>query len=212
MVVFFQVLTAKKTDGFKSGNPSNRHPPFHNQKPGSKRNAHAHVVPPFPVPLPYHQPPMPPVFRPIVPASRLPVHEYTYHHQTCPPLFPNAEPHVVKSACETPMPAFIQPGQRGGVDGNRSFQPPPRGDPNAYGGNFVSSRRNIQDTGGRLNPRWRHQPLFNPRDSIMQQPRAFVRPAPQFFGPAPGFINGPGFPGNISNVDSLACIFVSLCL
>eukprot|EP00268_Persea_americana_P011018 TRINITY_DN14546_c0_g1_i3.p1 TRINITY_DN14546_c0_g1~~TRINITY_DN14546_c0_g1_i3.p1 ORF type:complete len:967 (+),score=186.90 TRINITY_DN14546_c0_g1_i3:325-3225(+) len=187
-------LTTKKADGFKSGNPSNRHPPFHNQKPGSKRNAHAHGAPPFPVPLPYHQPPMPPVFRPVVPAPHLPAHEYTYR-QPCPPLFPNAELHVVKSTCETPMPVFIQPGQRGGVDANRSFHPPPRGDPNAYGGNFVTRRRNMQDIGGRFNPRWRHQPSFNPRDNIVQQPRAFVRPAPPFFGPAPGFINGPAFPG-----------------
>lgn len=141
---------------------------------------------------------MPPVFRPVVPAPHLPAHEYTYR-QPCPPLFPNAELHVVKSTCETPMPVFIQPGQRGGVDANRSFHPPPRGDPNAYGGNFVTRRRNMQDIGGRFNPRWRHQPSFNPRDNIVQQPRAFVRPAPPFFGPAPGFINGPAFPGNISN-------------
>lgn len=183
----------KKLDGFKGGNHSNKHPPLHHQKPGSKRNAHAHAVPPFPVPMPYHQPPMPPVFPAVLSAPPLPVHEYAY--QPCPPPFPSGEPHMVKSAAETPMPGFIPPAQRGGIDANRNFQHPPRGDPNAYSGNFVNRRYNMQEPGGRFNHAWRHQRAFHPRDNIIQQPRAFVRPPPPFFNPAPRFINGPGFPG-----------------
>ncbi|XP_058079783.1 la-related protein 1A isoform X2 [Magnolia sinica] len=177
-----------KSDGFGSSNRPNRH----HQKPGAKRNVPPNGFPPFPIPLPYHQPPMAPVFHPLIPAPRLPVHEYAYRPYPRP--FPNPEPHMVKSGCDTHMQPFIPPGQGGGLDANRSFHPlaPPRGDPS---GNFASRQYNVQEPGTHFNHAWRHG-AFNPRDDFnMQQPRAFVRPPPAFFGPAPGFINGPGFPG-----------------
>eukprot|EP00262_Sarcandra_glabra_P007006 TRINITY_DN19565_c0_g1_i1.p1 TRINITY_DN19565_c0_g1~~TRINITY_DN19565_c0_g1_i1.p1 ORF type:complete len:1048 (+),score=188.56 TRINITY_DN19565_c0_g1_i1:248-3391(+) len=181
----------KKSDGFVvSSIPSNKYPPSHHQKPSSKRSIPANGVPPFPIPLPYRQPPMPPVFHTIIPAPRLPgVHDYAYHPSPCP--FPNAEPHTLKPE------AFIPPNHGGGIDANRTFHPPPRGDPNAYPGYFGNRRHNAQEPGGRFNHMWRHQRAFNPRDNInMQQsigPRAFIRPPAPYFNP--GLMNGPGFPG-----------------
>ncbi|KAF6161889.1 hypothetical protein GIB67_039608 [Kingdonia uniflora] len=153
---------------------------FHHQKAGPKRNLPPpppiNSVPPFPVPIPYHQPPAPQVFHTVVPAPHIPYR-------------PGFEP---------PMQAFVAPGHGGGIDANRNFQPLPRGDPNAYGGNFPNRRYSVQEPGGRFNPTWRNQRPFNPRDNInIQQslgPRAFARPPP-FFSPAPPFMNGPGFPG-----------------
>ncbi|XP_077230274.1 la-related protein 1A-like isoform X2 [Tasmannia lanceolata] len=186
----------QKSDGFGSRNPSHKHPQLHHQKSGSKRNGPANGVPSFPIPVPYSQPPRPPFFPTVVQAPHLPVHEYAY--PPCPGPFPKAEPHMVNSECDTPVQAFIPPAQVGGIDANRGFQHPPRGDPNAYGSNFAN-RRYIQEPGGRFNHTWRPQRAFNPRDSIGMHhnigPRAFVRPPPPIFAPAPGFINGPPFPG-----------------
>ncbi|XP_077241165.1 la-related protein 1A-like isoform X2 [Tasmannia lanceolata] len=188
----------QKSEGFGSRNPSHKHPPFHHQKPGSKRNgpASANGAPPFPIPLPYPQPPRPPFFNTVVPTPHPPVHEYAY--QPYPRPFPNAEPHMVKYGSDTPVQAFIPSAQVGGIEANRTFQPPLRGGPNAYGGNFAN-RRHIQEAGGHFNHTWRQQRPFNPRANIGMQhnigPRAFVRPPPPFFAPAPGIINGPPFPG-----------------
>ncbi|KAJ4970946.1 hypothetical protein NE237_004045 [Protea cynaroides] len=183
-----------KSDGSANTNPSNKHLPVHHQKAGSKRNGPPNGVPPFSIPLPYHQSPMPPVFHTVVPAPHIPVHEYAY--QPCPRPFSSVEPCMVKSGCEPPMQSFIPPGPGIVVDPNRSFQPPSRGDPIAYTGNFSSRRQNIREPGGRLNHTWRHQRAFSPRHNINMQPtlgtRAFIRPPPPFF-PAPGFINRPGF-------------------
>ncbi|XP_043723062.1 la-related protein 1A-like isoform X1 [Telopea speciosissima] len=185
-----------KSDGLVNTNPSYKHVPVHHQKAGSKRNGPPNGVPPFPVPLPYHQPPMPPVFHTYVPVPHIPVHEYAY--QPGPAPFPTVEPRMGKTGSEPPMQAFVPPGHGGAVEANRSFQPPLRGDRNAYSGNFANRRQNIQEPGGRMNYTWRHQRGFSPRDNINMQPnlgpRAFIRPPPPFF-PAPGFINGPGFPG-----------------
>ncbi|KAJ4979342.1 hypothetical protein NE237_010122 [Protea cynaroides] len=185
-----------KLDGLVSPNPSYKHVPVHHQKAGSKRNVRPNGVPPFPVPLPFHQPPMPPVFHTVLPVPHIPVHEYAY--QPCPGPFSTLEPRMVKSGCEPPMQAFGPPSHGGSVDANRSFQPPPRGDRNVYIGNFANRRQNIQEPGGRMNYAWRQQRAFSPRDNINMQPnvgpRTFIRPPPPFF-PAPGFINGPGFHG-----------------
>ncbi|XP_043691969.1 la-related protein 1A-like [Telopea speciosissima] len=184
-----------KSEGSVNTNPSNKHLPVHHKKAGSKRNVPPNGVPPFPVPLPYHQPSMPPVFHTVLPAPHIPVHEYAY--PPCPGPFPSIEPHIIKSGCEPPMQPFVPSGPGGAVDANRSFHPPPRGDPSAYAGNYGNRRKNMQEPGGHLNHTWRHQRAFSPRDNINMQPtigpRAFIRPPPPFF-PAPGFINVPGFP------------------
>lgn len=126
------------------------------------------------------------------------VHEYGY--QPCPAPFPT-EPHIVKSG-EPPMPAFIPTGQIGGIDGNRNFQLPPRGDlsgwrPNA--GHHGNRPHNGHETGPHFSQTWRHQRTYGPRDGMNMPhgigPGAFIRPIPQMFGPAPGYINRPGFPG-----------------
>ncbi|KAG9458487.1 hypothetical protein H6P81_002995 [Aristolochia fimbriata] len=190
----------QKTDGFGNSQvPNKQHPPHHH-KPASKRNTlpangvpPPNGVPPFPVPISYPQPTMPPVYHAVVPPPAVPLPDFAY--QPYPPPFPSGEPHIVKPGCEP----FIPPGQGGGINGNRSFEPPPRGDPNAFGGNFHNRRYNVHESGGRFSPAWRHQRGFNPRENINMQPnvgpRPFVRPPPQFFAPAPGFLSGPPFPG-----------------
>ncbi|XP_068662143.1 la-related protein 1A-like [Aristolochia californica] len=193
-------LGPQKSDGFGNVHASNKHQPPYHHKSASKRNTlpangvpPPNGVPPFPVPISYPQPAMPPVYHAVVPPPAVPLPDYAY--QPYPPPFPSGEPHMIKHECEP----FIPSGQGGCVDANRSFQPPPRGDPNAFGGNFPSRRYNVHEPGVRFNPTWRHQRGFNPRENINMQPnlgpRPFVRPPPQFFAPASGFINGSPFPG-----------------
>lgn len=175
----------QKTHGSGNPNPSHKGMPARNQKPGSKRN----TAPPFPVPFPYHQPSMPPIFHTMVPPPHLAVPGYAY--PTYPGPFPGGEN-------QTPVPAFAPPVHA--VDAGRNVQPSPRGDPNSSVGNFPNRRPNMQEPGGPMNHAWHHQRAFGPRDSIPVQqgigPRPLVRPA--FFGPAPGpgYMVGPSFPGN----------------
>jgi len=139
---------------------------------------------------------------PPVPPPPLMVHEYGY--QACPAPFPT-EPHIVKSG-EPPMPPFIPTGQLGGIDGHRNFQPPPRGDlstwrPNT--GHHSNRPHNGYEAGPHFNQTWRQQRTFGPRDNMNvphgMGPGNFIRPIPQLFGPAPGYINRPGFPGIFSS-------------
>ncbi|KAK6246928.1 hypothetical protein QUC31_018493 [Theobroma cacao] len=183
----------QKSNGSGNTNASHKHSSARHQKSGSKRNPNA--TPRFPVPLPYYQPPIPPVFHAMVPPPHIAVSGYAY--QPVPGPFPGIESQLVNSGSETTMQAFGPPLQ--GIDPGRNVQPPPRGDPNAYPANFSNRRPNMQEPGGHLNPGWNHQRAFNPRETIpMQQgvgPRPFVRPP--FFGPAPGFMVGPSFPGAV---------------
>ncbi|GMY24183.1 la-related protein 1A [Fagus crenata] len=182
-----------KSHGSGNPNPSHKNSSMRHQKSGSKRNpSGAH---PFTVPLPYHQPSIPPVFHTMVPPPHIAVPGYAY--PPGPGRFPTVETHLVKSGCETP-PQALPPGH--GVDASRNVQPPPRVDPNAYVVNFSNRRPNMQEPGGHLNHPWHHQRAFSPRDNIpMQQgigPRAFG--GPPFFGPAPGFMVGSSFYGPAS--------------
>lgn len=183
----------QKSHGSGNPNPSHKHLPLRHQKPGSKRNTNG--GPPFPVPLPYHQPPMPPVFHSMI-VPHIPVSGYAYPPVTGP--LPSVDPHLVKSGSETSMQAFVPPVH--GIDSNRSVQPPPRGDPNAYIVNFPNRRPSLQEPGGHFNPAWHPQRPLGFRDGIQMQQgmgaRAFIRPP--FFGPAPGFMVGPAFPGPAS--------------
>ncbi|MQL97058.1 hypothetical protein Taro_029747 [Colocasia esculenta] len=189
-----------KSDGFGNSNPSSRHHSQHHHKLGPKHAASPNNIAPFPAPLSYHQP-MPPFLPPIVPGPPLPLHEYGY--QPYPPSFPSVEPRMVSSGSGTPMQGFIPAIPPRGIDANRSFPPPPRGDPNVWhnhGGNYTNRRHNAQEPARRFNPGWRHQRAFNPRENVnMQQnigPKTFVRPVQPVFGPAPGYMSGPGFPGH----------------
>ncbi|KAF9597283.1 hypothetical protein IFM89_016424 [Coptis chinensis] len=181
----------RKHNGLGSTNPAQKHPSLHHQKQGFKRNHPPNNVPPFPVPIAFQQPPIPPVFPTVVPAPHIPIREYPYRPFPVP--LPNLDPHMVKSGCEAPIQAFVAPGHGGGVDSSRGFQPPLRGDPNVYANNIANRRYDVQEPGVRFNQAWRHQQANNPTDNV-SVPRAFVRPPP-FFGPAPGFMNGPSFPG-----------------
>ncbi|XWS28942.1 hypothetical protein CRYUN_Cryun25bG0115000 [Craigia yunnanensis] len=186
----------KKSNVSGNINASHKHSTARHQKSGSKRNPNA--GPRFPVPLPYYQPPMPPVFYAMVPPPHIAVPGYAY--QPVPGPLPGIEPQLVKSGSETTMQAFVPPVQ--GIDASRNMQPPPRGDPNAYPAIFSNRRPRMQEHGGHLNPGWNHQRAFNPREPIpIQQgigPRPFARPP--FFGPAPGFMVGPSFPGAVCYV------------
>ncbi|XP_022752836.1 la-related protein 1A isoform X2 [Durio zibethinus] len=179
-----------------NSNASHKHSSARYQKSGSKRNPNN--GPRFPVPLSYYQPPMPPVFHAMVPPPHFAVPWYAY--QSVPGPFPGIETQLVKSGSETTMQAFGPPVQ--GIDACRNMQPPSRGNPNAYPTNFSNRRPHMQEPGSHLNPGWNHQQAFNSREPIpMQQgigPRPFARPP--FFGPAPGFMVGPSFPGAVCYV------------
>ncbi|KAK7817698.1 la-related protein 1a [Quercus suber] len=173
-----------KSHGSGNFNPSHKNSSYRHQKSGSKRNPSG--AQPFPIPLPYHQPPMPPVFHTMVPPPNI-----GYAYRPGPGRFPTVETHLVKSGCETPPQALVPPGH--GVDASRNVQPPP----NTYVVNFSNRRPSMQEPGGHFNHAWHHQRALNPRDNIpMQQgigPRAFG--GPPFFGPAPGFMVGSSFYG-----------------
>ncbi|CAK9165708.1 unnamed protein product [Ilex paraguariensis] len=176
----------QKPHGRGNPNPSHKHSTLRQQKAGSKRTPNG--VPPFPVPLPYYQPTIPPVFHAMPPVPHIPVPGYAYRPSSGP--FPSAETHLVKPGSETPMQNFVPPV-------NFSVQPPPRGDANAYFVNFSNGRPNVQEPGSYLNPPWHHQRAFASKGNIHPQQnmgaRAFVRPP--YLGPAPGFIGGPPVPG-----------------
>ncbi|XP_022995403.1 la-related protein 1A [Cucurbita maxima] len=174
--------------GYAQRAPASRNPSYshknihsHHQKPGSKRNPNG--PPHVSVPLPYHQPPMPPLFPPILHPPHLAVPGYAYQ----PRPVAGVEVHMVKPSNETSVQAFVPP-----------VEPPPRGDPSGYVVGIHNRRPNMQDPGVHWNHAWYHQRGFNPRDNISMQhgagPRPFIRP--QFFSPAPGFMVGPSFPGH----------------
>ncbi|XP_059625073.1 la-related protein 1A [Cornus florida] len=181
----------QKSHGHGNKNALHKHTSIGQQKAGSKRNPN--YAPPFPVPLPFHQPSVPPFFHTMVPGMHVQFPGYAY--QPFPGPFPSVETQFVKSGCETPVQAFAPPVN--GVDANINVPPPLRGNPNTYVGNFPNRRNNVQEPGGHFNPTWHNQRAFGPRENIHVQqnvgPRAFIRPP--FFGPAPGFIGGPNFPG-----------------
>ncbi|KAL4277943.1 hypothetical protein GQ457_03G044030 [Hibiscus cannabinus] len=171
-------------------NVSNRYPSARHQKLGSKRNPNA--GPQFPVPSPYYQPPMQPVFLAMTPPPHVMVPGYAY--QPVPGPFPGIDHQLAKSGSETTKHAFGPPVQ--GIDASRNMQSS-RGDFNGYPANFSNRKPNMQETGGHFNPGWNHQRAFSPREpNTMPQgigPRPFVRPP--LFGPSPGFMAGPNFPG-----------------
>ncbi|XP_015973451.1 la-related protein 1A isoform X3 [Arachis duranensis] len=179
----------QKSNG-PGNNPLHKMPSRH-QKPGAKRNPSG--APPFPIPMPYHQPAVTPVYQ-MVPAPHLAIPGYGFPPGPGP--YPSVENPMVKPGSQSPRPAFGPPAHP--VDA-KNAPPSPRGDPNAYSANFSTGRPNMQEQGEHLNHGWHHQRPFPARANIpMQQgmgPRNFVRPP--FFGPTPGYMVGPGFPGHV---------------
>lgn len=169
-----------------NSNPSNKHITSRHPKGGSKSN-NPNAVPPFPVPVPYHQPPMPPFFHGMVPVPHVAIPGYAYHPGPVP--FPNIDPNLVKSGPEMVVPPVVPP---------TSVQRPPRGDPNAYSSKLPNRRPSTQEPGGELNPTLHNPRAFGAGDNFFMQQslgtRVLVRPP--FLAPVPGFIGGPGFPGN----------------
>ncbi|WOL16363.1 la-related protein 1A isoform X2 [Canna indica] len=182
-----------KSGGFDSSN-SSKHHYVHSHKHGPRHNAPTNGAPSFPVHFAYHQHPGQ---YPVLQPSSMLVHDYSYMTSRAP--FPNGQLHMINSG-EPHMPVFVPPGQSGGNDGNKNFQPPPRGDPNIWHPNagYFARPYNIPAPAKKFNQTWCNQRAFVPRDNInMPQgvgPRSFVRTVPQLLAPAPGFGNGPGFP------------------
>ncbi|XP_020582978.1 la-related protein 1A [Phalaenopsis equestris] len=189
----------RRSEGFGSGNPSNKHPLVHPHKAVPRRNGPAAGATPLSGPFPFPQQLVPPVSYPIVPPPSLIVPEYTY--QAFPPPFPS-EHQIVKSGVDVSVPPFARNSQVGGIENNRNFQPLSRGDFNIWrpqSANNVYHPNNSQEPAVRFNQAWRSQRPFSPRDNMnMPQgfgPRTFVRPVPPYFGPSSGFIGGPGYYG-----------------
>ncbi|XP_078445119.1 LA RNA-binding protein isoform X2 [Wolffia australiana] len=149
-------------------NTSKNHPRQHKSTP--KHAPPPNIIPPYRVPLAYPQP-FPPFYHPVVPGPHLPVPDYGY--QAYPPPFPNVRPHMVNPNWEAPMQNFVPP--------------------------HDSQRLNQDPSARRLNPSWRQHRGLNPRDGINTRQgvgrKGFARPVQPFLGPAPGYINGPVFPG-----------------
>ncbi|KAL0911612.1 hypothetical protein M5K25_019765 [Dendrobium thyrsiflorum] len=189
----------RRSDGFGSSNPSNRHPPVRPHNAVPRRNGPANGPTSFPGPFPLHQQLIPPMSYPIVPPPSLIVPEHAY--QAFPPPFPS-EHRIVNSRVDVSVPPFALNSQVGGIDNNRNFQVPPRRDFNSWrpqNANNVYRPNNGQEPTNRFNQAWRTQRPFSPRDNMnMPQgigPRTFVRPVSAYFGPSSGFIGGPGYHG-----------------
>ncbi|XP_071929997.1 la-related protein 1A-like [Coffea arabica] len=166
----------QKSNGRGNPKASHKSSGVRPQKMGPKH--YPNGAPHFAVPLPYHQPGMPPVFHTMVPMPHIPVHGYVY--QPAPGPFPSADTHV-------PMQAFTP------VDG--SYRPSPRPGTKAYDAKSLKRRPELQDQNFQSTPRQNQQPVASKENVQSQQPmgpRPFMRPP---FFPPPGFIDGPGFPG-----------------
>ncbi|XP_020234034.1 la-related protein 1A [Cajanus cajan] len=180
----------QKVNGSGNPNPMHKLPSSRHQKSGAKRNSSG--APPFPVPMAYHHHPVHPFYHAMVPPPHIAVHGYAFPPGPGP--FPGVESPLVKPVSQAPAQAFAPPAHA--VDA-KNVQPPVQGDPNAYAANFSNGRPNIQEQGDHLNHGWHHQRPFPSRANIpMQQgfgPRPFIRPP--FYGPPPGYMVGPSYPG-----------------
>ncbi|CAL0318443.1 unnamed protein product [Lupinus luteus] len=178
--------SVQKANGFGNSSQSYKLSSSRYQKPGAKRNSSG--PPPFPVQITHHQPPGPPYFIGIIPPPHVGVPGYAF--PPAPGPFPSMENPAMKPAPQVPRQTFVRPAHA--VDA-KNVQPPVQGDPN-----LRFSKPNIQEQGDHLSHAWHHQRSFPPRANMsMQQglgPRSFIRHP--FFGPNPGYVIGPSFPGH----------------
>lgn len=197
-------LIQQKSNGPGNLNPSHKGPPSRYQKPGPKRNGNG--APPFPVVMPYHQPPVPPFFHPMVPPPHIAVPGYAFPPGPGP--FPSVENPLAKPGSQAPGQAFTPPAHA--VEG-KNVKPPVQGDPNGYAVNFSNGRPNVQEQGDHLNPAWHHQRPSRGNMSMQHGlgPRPFMRPP--FFGPPPGYMVGPSFPGKIYFQSLSILYYASFC-
>lgn len=205
LVILQGAVGPQKPERHGSYKSFSKHSQFHHQRQGSRRHRVPSAMPaPRPVSLPYRQPHLPPVL-PVVPPPYLPMLEGA--HQFYTEHVPTAESPVVKSGRESPTRGFGPTGQGGGDSMNGSHMPHPQGYNNPYAGNFANRRPDLQGPGLYVNPTW-HRPWgIGPRENVNMPrsvgPRAFIRPLPPVFGPAPGFIGRPGVHGKSG--DQLYC-------
>ncbi|KAL9241082.1 hypothetical protein vseg_015232 [Gypsophila vaccaria] len=172
----------------KASNTSHKHGQNRHHRGGSKRNSN--TVPPLPVnPVPYYQPMLPPVLPPMV--SPVPIRG-GYGYPPFPPPLTRTENQISKAGSETPVQGFTP--SVPGTDATQNASPSPRGE-FASGSNFSNRRPNVPEAGGYPHPTWHYPRVLGPMDGVMQ-PR-LIRPyaRPPFFGAAPAFVGGPGFPG-----------------
>ncbi|PNY11035.1 La-related protein 1-like, partial [Trifolium pratense] len=182
-----------KSNGSGNFNPVHKLPSPRYQKPGPKRNNNTNGAAPVPVAMPHHhQPPIHPFFHPMVPPPHIVVPAYAYPPGPGP--YPSGDNPLVKPVSPGAGQGFTPPAHV--VDG-KNVQPPVQGDPNPYV-NYPNGRPNIQEQGDHVNHGWHHQRPFPPRGNIPMQhgmgPRPFIRPP--FYGPPPGYMVGPSFPGH----------------
>ncbi|CAJ2653844.1 unnamed protein product [Trifolium pratense] len=186
--------SVQKSNGSGNFNPVHKLPSPRYQKPGPKRNNNTNGAAPVPVAMPHHhQPPIHPFFHPMVPPPHIVVPAYAYPPGPGP--YPSGDNPLVKPVSPGAGQGFTPPAHV--VDG-KNVQPPVQGDPNPYV-NYPNGRPNIQEQGDHVNHGWpHHQRPFPPRGNIPMQhgmgPRPFIRPP--FYGPPPGYMVGPSFPGH----------------
>ncbi|RVW30367.1 La-related protein 1A [Vitis vinifera] len=116
-----------------------------------------------------------------------------------PVSLPYRQPHLPPVLPVVPPPYLPMLEGGGGDSMNGSHMPHPQGYNNPYAGNFANRRPDLQGPGLYVNPTW-HRPWgIGPRENVNMPrsvgPRAFIRPLPPVFGPAPGFIGRPGVHG-----------------
>jgi la-related protein 1 len=186
--------SVQKSNGSGNFNPVHKLPSPRYQKPGPKRNNNTNGAAPVPVAMPHHhQPPIHPFFHPMVPPPHIVVPAYAFPPGPGP--YPSGDNPLVKPVSPAAGQGFTPPAHA--VDG-KNVQPPVQGDPNAYVVNYPNGRPNIQEQGDHVNHGWHHQRPFPPRGNIPMQhgmgPRPFIRPP--FYGPPPGYMVGPSFPGH----------------
>ncbi|XP_022898362.1 la-related protein 1A-like isoform X2 [Olea europaea var. sylvestris] len=161
--------------------PSN----MHHHRTGPKHCPN--VVPPFPVPSPYHQPAITPVFPTMVPMPHISGPGYGYHFHPGP--FPIPDTQLVKSNSNTQVQCFAPP-----VNGG--FKPSSRSDSKDHDAKSGGRRPSAQEQGGWLNPSWPNQRPVVYSNNFHSQQSLGRRPLlkPPFVDQA-GFIDGPYFPG-----------------
>ncbi|XP_009773869.1 la-related protein 1A [Nicotiana sylvestris] len=175
-----------KFHGYSSAKSSNKSSSASQQKAGPRHNQNGGQS--FPVPLAYHQPGFPPFYQNMVPMPHIPLPGYAYQHPRVP--FPGAEGHVARSDGDAAAQAFVPP-----INGG--FRPPSRGDPNDFDAKFYRGRPNTQEHGGQFSPALSSQRPVCSKDDIQLQQSMGLRPflRPQFFAPAPGYVDGANFSG-----------------
>lgn len=166
------------------------------RQPKTGPKPYPNSVPHIPVPLPYHQPTIPPVFHTMVPVPHIPVPGYIY--QAPPGPFPGPDPHLLKPVYDAPVRTFTQ-----SVDG--SFQPHPRSDHSTFAANSSKRRPEMRERCFQFNPARPSQQPLGSKDNIRPQqpmgPRPFIRPP---FFPTSGFVDGSNFPCN--SLCDLSCL------